>query len=95
LVEESEEKDSAILWKSHPRIFTQLGIRGTPGVTRPSDRVVQQGEVRSRDVAVVLNIVVELWALENVEERLHEALLRDGVVWSTERNDPAEPTGAR
>jgi len=45
-------------------------------------------------VAVVLNIAVELWASEDVEERLHEALLRDGVVWSTERNDPAEPTRA-
>jgi len=70
-------------------------LRDTPEVVSPLDGIVQHREVRGRDVAVGLNIAVELWALDNVEEGGDEVLVGDRVVGSTERNDPAEPMSSR
>jgi len=90
------EEDSTILEASSNRkkklIFIRLSSSWcSPGIAVPLNGVVQHGEVRSRDVAVVFNIAEELRASENAEERDHEALLGDGVIWSTERDDKADP----
>jgi len=70
-------------------------LRDTPEVVPPLHGVVQHGEVRGRDVAVGLNIAVELWAPDNVEEGSDKVLVGDRVVGSTEGNDPAQPIGSR